>query len=829
MGSNYSLVPDEDILNFGDSLGKMLSLIANASVSNNVLQFFRDQELIGALKPNDDKNAEADYRPLCMGGTLRKIIATAIFRSSKEFNDVHFQKLQYAFEKSGTEKVINVMRKTFQNRKEFDIYKIDGTNAFNSCNRTRLLFEVKKNFPIAYNFIRAMYLLDSNMWIYGFSDEIRKIIASIGLQQGCPLSSWGYAMVILPLLKKLAEILNTPLEGIIKAFVDDLTIAGSPDKMLEAIEYIKDQGKFYGYTINFNKGCYIMSKHDTFEDANNFRNRLMEMGLKNSTIKMNPLNLKENSDFLNQRYNIEFFNESHGTKLLGCHIGEQSYILKNINDYIEKFQIEKMNLIKFPHSQSRQLLLMNSFSTKINHIFRTTETELLNNLIEQFEMMQKEIFLESLEKHDIPKPQWKQCKFPIRNGGFGLSNLLHTAHSAYAASSITSYPEIMHHYPNTNYVTDNFYKSFIESIEYIKDNSSNNDLDSKDEIIINDIMNYQKNSNENTNKLQSYFYTKLNKHEFNLFKKSIQYNVDNQNNINNNNNNTEINDKNIYLTWITSLNHQISGAWLLATPKTEELIFTDNEFQTAMNIRLHLAPPFLNNDLLCNCKNNPIIDKTGHHLITGCKEGKIRQAHHTVLLNSITKIFKQCGLQTIIEEVDCFKTNDPDNNKRPDISICNANTLGFQHNKLILDISVTSPFNGTESGVLQPMTYKNATTFLKAAEMRYNQKQQKYSKIADQNNMDFKTLIFETSGNLHNEGYLLLKNVAKVGSNLRNVTPVIYLNYFFKIISSSFQKSVSQQINNRISKIIDTNPLLKPLSSLTVFDDYCGKNIFAVH
>jgi hypothetical protein len=99
--------------------------------------------------------------------------------------------------------------------------------------------------------------------------------------------------------------------------------------------------------------------------------------------------------------------------------------------------------------------------------------------------------------------------------------------------------------------------------------------------------------------------------------------------------------------------------------------------------------------------------------------------------------------------------------------------------------------------------------------MRYNQNQQKYSKIADQNNMDFKTLIFETSGNLDNEGYLQLKNVANVGSNLRNVTPVIYLNYFFKIISSSFQKSVSQQINKqsyiknlRYKSIIETTIII---------------------
>jgi hypothetical protein len=187
----------------------------------------------------------------------------------------------------------------------------------------------------------------------------------------------------------------------------------------------------------------------------------------------------------------------------------------------------------------------------------------------------------------------------------------------------------------------------------------------------------------------------------------------------------------------------------------------------------------------------------------------------------MSKIFTYCGLQNIIEEHDCFKAIDPENNKRPDISICNANALGFDHNKLVLDISVTSPFNGTENGILQPMSIKNATTYQRAAKKRFDEKQKKYLEISHQNNKDFLPIIFETSGNLENEGYLLLKSVAKVGSDLRKIKPEIFLNYFFKVISSSFQKSIAQQINNRISKILDNSPL-RSVSSEDMFDDYNG-------
>ena len=40
------LLHDEDILKFGNLLGNIWSLIANANISDNALQLFKDQELI---------------------------------------------------------------------------------------------------------------------------------------------------------------------------------------------------------------------------------------------------------------------------------------------------------------------------------------------------------------------------------------------------------------------------------------------------------------------------------------------------------------------------------------------------------------------------------------------------------------------------------------------------------------------------------------------------------------------------------------------------------------------------------------------------------------
>ena len=55
-------------------------------------------------------------------------------------------------------------------------------------------------------------------------------------------------MALLPFITNISSILKTPLDGIVKAFVDDLIIAGQPDQMLQAIDYINSNGKYY---VNF--------------------------------------------------------------------------------------------------------------------------------------------------------------------------------------------------------------------------------------------------------------------------------------------------------------------------------------------------------------------------------------------------------------------------------------------------------------------------------------------------------------------------------------------------------------------------------------------------
>ena len=62
---------------------------------------------------------------------------------------------------------------------------MDGSNSFNSENRIRGLFEVRKHFPAMLPFLRMLYGSSSTAWYYGLPGGIEGIKCEEGVHQGC--------------------------------------------------------------------------------------------------------------------------------------------------------------------------------------------------------------------------------------------------------------------------------------------------------------------------------------------------------------------------------------------------------------------------------------------------------------------------------------------------------------------------------------------------------------------------------------------------------------------------------------------------------------------
>ena len=277
-----------------------------------------------------------------------------------------------------------------------------------------------------------------------------------------------------------------------------------------------------------------------------------------------------------------------------------------------------------------------------------------------------------------------------------------------------------------------------------------------------------------------------------------------------------------YLAWYQSIAHSTSGYFLYTCPKNNDLTFNNIEFSTTISLRLFLNIPIISKNQICSCKLHPLIDQTGHHLVTGCKEEGVRQAHHKSTQKTLSKLLTFTGFKNTIEETNCFTRLDPNNKKRPDISIHNPQTIGYE-NDLLLDISFVSPLIGIQNGNMVNLSINKAKKDFRASNARYHLKNTKYSELANDNNKKFLPFIIETSGTLHPSAEKLIKDIAKVGAINTNIPFNIIYNYMMKTISCTIQKSFAIRIFSRIYKMLIPNNI-ENLIQLNI-NDNVGINI----
>ena len=261
------------------------------------------------------------------------------------------------------------------------------------------------------------------------------------------------------------------------------------------------------------------------------------------------------------------------------------------------------------------------------------------------------------------------------------------------------------------------------------------------------------------------------------------------------------------MAWVTSLRSKEAGRWISAPPKTPKNRFTPREFQTI--IRFRLLMPQLRGGISCTCKSigkNSFnrVDETGHHFVSGCCKTGMRNELHNMMERELAYNFRYCGLSVITEELDCFKIADPNCNKRPDLSIDNAQELDSGEDRtrrLILDFSLTGPLPGNQSGILIDPPLLSADVEDRAANKAFDKKNSMYYDRADQNNLSFLPFIMETTGRMHPRAIKLLRSCAKLAEDSHKISKAILYGFMIKNISCVLQKRIAQLIIRRITGI----------------------------
>ena len=268
------------------------------------------------------------------------------------------------------------------------------------------------------------------------------------------------------------------------------------------------------------------------------------------------------------------------------------------------------------------------------------------------------------------------------------------------------------------------------------------------------------------------------------------------------------------IAWFLSHAQYESGLWLETIPKEDALEFSNAEFSSAVCSRLHLYQNTIIPGTACSCKKKILIDRYGHHISTGCNIDATRHKLHNNLLHLLSRLCSYSGLYNIIEETDCFKGVDPDENKRPDMRVIN---FPGDDKSLVTDLIVASIFPGVSdlsAPAANTLTVTNAKKPLRSAKKAFQDKERKYGTIAEQNNLRFLPLPIESSGAMHPSTLQFVTTVAKHASDFKKIPEKTILNYMLRAISANVQKSIAKSIISRSLHINSRN------SSAFLTDEY---------
>jgi hypothetical protein len=246
-----------------------------------------------------------------------------------------------------------------------------------------------------------------------------------------------------------------------------------------------------------------------------------------------------------------------------------------------------------------------------------------------------------------------------------------------------------------------------------------------------------------------------------------------------------------HLAWWKSSVANESSKWIDIRPTGPAFVISNENFQTTLRYRAFLRALKHVDGLRCSCSSHPVLDPLGHHVSTGCGAGGYRIGTHNGVVRTLDGILHYCGHWTKLEERGVFHAADPDNNKRPDITVFNPPTGNAP--RLLIDVSVTNPLVGFDYRVNHPVGYQASKVF--------SAKMTKFSADAENQRFSFLPFIFESTGYLHPEACKFLRLLAANASQTKRIPANRLYNFFVKRLLKSLHDGVAEAMVKRLGEV----------------------------
>ena len=246
-GNMLAILVQSDICRLG--LIALFEDIINGELPSEARELLLTSRLVALAKPNSD-----GLRPIAVGELFYRLAAiVAVRRVSKQAAELlapHQYGLGVA---AGAEKIVHSLQHELTDKdKRLALLQLDIANAFNSCDRARLLaqlYELPDLQPL-YRLADFAYARPSALVLGGCDG---KMIESVqGVRQGDPLSALLFCVYMRDVLQQVSEQTGVRVYG----FFDDISLLGTPQQLMAALGHVQQSLPAVSLQLNTSKSHF---------------------------------------------------------------------------------------------------------------------------------------------------------------------------------------------------------------------------------------------------------------------------------------------------------------------------------------------------------------------------------------------------------------------------------------------------------------------------------------------------------------------------------------------------------------------------------------------
>lgn len=711
-----------------------------------------------------------DVRPIAIGDGVRRLVSRAICNQLRPNMSRHFLPLQMGVaEPMGLETIIHsVQLMTYTAGREVPnvVVTLDTSNAFNAVLRKAIIAALRESFPALLPYFETVYRTPAELFYHlsGVDKDSpgkwEKILSSEGTQQGDPLGPFFFCLalhtVLVTVLSDLGEQFKD-LKVLLRAYIDDLTLAGPIDQVARAVALLIPRLSEIGLHLN-NRKCRI------------FMNGLTDVRLV-STLEQGILSN---------------FTVCHdGITVLGAPVGKDAFVMKACEDVLLEVKSKFSAITSLGNAQIGHALCRLCCIPTLTFLMRTVEPRLMLNVAKSCDQLVLAYMQGLLHREPVQGNPYVQATLPIRLGGLGLRLPSTIVCPAYLGSWCACWSSVFGDWPVLKHVNTLQQKwgleigiiPYLSAVDAAFMSLANIPVPA-DATLTAPSMETGDGSGQAV-----YDYTNLKKLLVAGRNSKVQQHF------------TRRSESWTHAqllggmdamgrTRLLSCSGIGASGWLTAIPFCGSLTLSNEEFCTAALLRLGLPIPACVSAGSCVC-GKPM-DDLGRHALVCSKAGWLQRRHDN-LRDTFVDILKSAGLSTKIEVIGLFG----ENSERADILVHRY----VDGRPLLLDITVTTPHTSVENtGASDGQGH--------SARSREQQKDKKYRLSARNNGYLFEPLAFETFGLIGKQAWGVLEQTAKIAGSevsLRQGVPFptfvhSFLHHAAQRLSVCLQKFNAQMI-----------------------------------